>query len=68
MIYTAIMLVVLVWMGHTHSSLKYTGRDMVWYNEKKQMVEQELYSGTSVEQIEEQYDCDILKLYFHFHQ
>lgn len=58
--YTAIMAAVLFGIGYTYQTLGHFERDMVYYNEQKQLVEQELERGISEKEIQQEYGCTIL--------
>lgn len=59
-LYTLFMLAVIGTMAVTYGGLTYSGRDMVYYNEQRKLVEAEWEKGTAPEKIEKEYGCMIL--------
>lgn len=60
LIYTVAMLAVIMFLAVSYQKLSYTGRDMVFYNEQRRLVEEELKGGAAPDVIEKEYNCVIL--------
>ena len=60
--YTAVMLLIFLYMIHSFSERSEKSRDMVYYNEQRILVEEALGNGQKEKDIEKEYDCEILFL------
>ncbi len=58
--YTGLMLLLFVFGLSSFREQSATKRDMVYYNEQRMMIEDELIQGKAVADIEARFDCDIL--------
>lgn len=60
MVYTICMGLVFLYMHTTFSQLTPVGRDMVYYNEQRILLEGDIENGMEREQVEQRYGCQIL--------
>lgn len=58
--YTAVMLLIFLYMLHSFSAQSEQSRDMVYYNEQRILVEEAMEKGTEENVIENEYGCEIL--------
>lgn len=60
--YTAVMLILFLYIYTSFANQSSSNRDMVYYNEQYILISEELEQGKSRDELEEKYDCEIILL------
>ncbi len=58
--YTAVMLLIFLYMLHSFSAQSEQSRDMVYYNEQQILIEEAIENGDNEVDVEKEYGCEIL--------